>query len=129
MSKASVQGAAVEGQFDARIEAVRRRFVASFANRMQRTAAALPQMIGDGTASAETVASAYRWLHEVCGIASTIGFQSTGQSARSCDALLIGPYRTQRGLSAAELAQLSERLESLRLAARAEMQIPESSRG
>jgi hypothetical protein len=129
MPGAGVQGTAIEGQFEARIEVVRTRLVANFANRMQQTIASLPQMIGDGTAPAEAVANAYRWLHELCGIASTLGFQSTGRSARPCDALLIGPYRARRGLSAPELAQLNEHLESLRLAARAEMQIPDSSPG
>jgi len=127
MREASAHGATVEGQFEARIEIVQKRFAAKFADRMQQTIAAVPEMIGDGTAPAETVANTYRWLHEICGIASTIGFQSTGRLARSCDDLLVGPYRAQRGLSGAEPAQLSECLESLRLAAQAEMQILEAS--
>jgi hypothetical protein len=127
MREAGVQDAAIEEQFEARIEVVRRRFVASFANRMQQTTAALPHLSGDGTAPAQTVANAYRWLHEICGIASTIEFQATGHSALSCVTLLDGPYRAQRGLSAAELARLSERLKWL--AAQAEMHILESSRG
>jgi len=121
MAEASVQAAANEGQFEARIEAVRRRFAAKFVTRMQRTVADLPRMTGEGAAPSDIVANAYHWLHEICGIASTVGFQSTGLSARSCDALLVGPYRAQRGLSEAELAQLTEALESLRLAAQAEM--------
>ena len=129
MTEANVQAAANEGQFEARIEAVRKRFAAKFAARMQKTVANLPRMTGEGAAPADIVANAYHWLHEICGIASTIGFQSTGVSARSCDALLVGPYRAQRGLSAAELAQLTEALESLRLAAQAEMQILDFNRG
>ena len=129
MAEASVQGAANEGQFEARIEAVRKRFAARFVARMQRTVADLPRMTGEAAAPADIVANAYHWLHEICGIASTIGFPSTGLSARSCDALLVGPYRAQRGLSAAELAQLTERLESLRLTAQAELQIPDSNPG
>jgi hypothetical protein len=125
MPEASVQATATDGQFEARIEAVRRRFAAKFADRMQQTIAALPGMIGDGSVPADIVAKAYHWLHEISGIAATIGFDSTGQSARSCDNLLIGPYRAQRGLSAAELAQLIDRLESLRRAAQAEIQILE----
>jgi hypothetical protein len=125
MPEAGVQAAATDGQFEARIEAVRKRFVAKFADRMRRTIAALPGMTGDGAVPADIVANAYHWLHEISGIAATIGFESTGQSARSCDNLLIGPYRAQRGLSAAELAQLTDRLDSLRRAAQAEMQILE----
>jgi hypothetical protein len=129
MAGASVQGAANEGQFEARIEAVRKRFAAKFVTRMQQTVVDLPRMTGEGVAPADFVANAYHWLHEICGIASTIGFQSTGLSARSCDTLLVGPYREQRGLSAAELTQLTERLESLRLTAQAELQIADSHRG
>ena len=123
-----MQATMVDGQFQVPIEAVRKRFAAKFAGRMQQTIATLPQVIGDGPAPTEAVANAYRCLHEVCGIASTVGFQSTGQLAQSCDSLLIGPYRARRGLSAPDLAQLSERLETLRLSAQAEMQIMESSR-
>jgi hypothetical protein len=92
---------------------------------MQQAIVALPGMTGDGAVPADIVAHAYHWLHEISGIAATIGFESTGQSARSCDNLLIGPYRAQRGLSAAGLAQLTDRLDSLRRAAQVEMQILE----
>jgi hypothetical protein len=129
MAEAGVQPTATDAQFETRIEAVRKRFAAKFVVRMQRTVADLSRMSGEGDASADIVANAYHWLHEICGIASTIGFVSTGLAARSCDALLVGPYRAQRGLSAAELAQLTERLESLRLTARAELQIQDSNRG
>jgi hypothetical protein len=120
-----VRAAATNGQFELRIEAVRKRFAAKFANRMQRTIAARPGMTGDGVVPADIVANAYHWLHEISGIAATIGFESTGRSARSCDNFLIGPYRAQRGLSAAELVQLTDRLDSLRQAALAEMQVLE----
>jgi HPt (histidine-containing phosphotransfer) domain-containing protein len=123
MPEASVQVAATDGQFEARIEVVRKRFAAKFADRMQQTIADLPGMTGDGVAPADVVANAYHWLHQISGIAATIGFESTGQSARSCDNLLVEPYRAQRGLSAAELAQLTNGLDSLRRAAQAEMQV------
>ena len=97
MREASVQSTAVEGQFEPRIEIVRKRLAAKFADRMQQTIAALPQMTGGDTASVEPVANAYRWVDEICGIASTIGFPSMGQSALACDALLSEPYRTKRG--------------------------------
>jgi hypothetical protein len=129
MHAANVQDVASERQFEARIEAIRKRFAAKFVARMQATAADLSRMTGEEAAPADIVAKAYHWLHEICGIASTIGFESTGLSARSCDTLLVGPYRAQRGLSAAELAQLTELLDSLRLAAQAEMQILDSNRG
>jgi hypothetical protein len=129
MAGASVKAAANEGQFEARIEGIRKRFAAKFAVRMQQTVADLSRMSGEGAVPADIVANAYHWLHEICGIASTIGFQATGLSARSCDTLLVGPYRAQRGLSATELVQLAEGLESLRLTAQVELQIQDSNRG
>lgn len=129
MPDASAQGATNQGQFEARIAAVRKRFAAKFTAKMREVVADLPRMTGEGAAPAGIAANAYRWLREICGIAATIGFESMGRSARSCDALRVGPYRAQRGLSAAELAQLTERLDSLRLAARAETQILDSNRG
>ena len=129
MPEASVQDAANQAQFEARIEAVRKRFAAKFAARMPRTVADLSRLSGDGAAPADIVANTYHWLHEIRGIAATIGFESTSRSARSRDTLLVGPYRAQLGLSAADLAQLTELLDSLRLAAQTEMQILDSNRG
>jgi hypothetical protein len=123
------QGPAVEAQFEARIDGVRVRFALKLADRIQQTAAALPRMIENGSGAEDLVANAYRWFHDVSGIAPTVGFEATGQSARSCDAVLVGPYRAQRGLSAAELALLTEGLESLRDTAQAETQAMELNRG
>jgi hypothetical protein len=123
------QGTAVEAQFEARIDGVRVRFALKLADRIQQTAAALPRMIENGSGAEDLVANAYRWFHDVSGIAPTVGFEATGQSARSCDAVLVGPYRAQRGLSAAELALLTEGLESLRDTAQAETQAMELNRG
>jgi len=123
------QGAAAAAQFDARIDGVRVRFALRLADRIQQTGAALPRMIENASGAEEVVANAYRWLHDVCGVAPTLGFEATGQSARSCDAILVGPYRAQRGLSAAELALLTESFESLRGTAQAETQAIELNRG
>jgi hypothetical protein len=123
------QGTAVEAQFEARIDGVRVRFALKLADRIQQTAAALPRMIENASGAEDLVANAYRWFHDVSGIAPTVGFEATGQSARSCDAVLVGPYRAQRGLSVAELALLTEGLESLRDTAQAETQAMELNRG
>jgi hypothetical protein len=123
------QGTPAEAQFAARIDGVRARFALKLADKIRQTAAALPRMIEDGSGAEDVVANAYRWFHDVSGIAPTIGFEAAGRSARSCDAILVGPYRAQRGLSAAELALLTESLESLRDTAQAETQAMELNRG
>jgi hypothetical protein len=117
-----------EAQFEVRIDGVRVRFALKLADGIQRTAAALPRMIQNGSGAEDVVANAYRWFHDVSGIAPTIGFEAAGRSARSCDAILVGPYQAQRGLSTAELALLTESLESRRDTAQAETQAMELNR-
>jgi hypothetical protein len=87
------QGTAAEAQFAARIDGVRVRFALKLADKIQQTAAALPRMIENGSGAEDVVANAYRWFHDVSGIAPTIGFEAAGRSARSSDAILVGPYR------------------------------------
>jgi hypothetical protein len=120
---------AIEARFEASIDRVRVRFALKFSDKLQQTAADLPRMTEDASAPVEVVENAYRWIHDVSGIASTIGFEAIGQSARSCDAILLGPYRAQRGLSAAELAALTESLESLRITALTESHTMDLNRG
>jgi hypothetical protein len=123
------QGTAAEAQFAARIDCVRVRFASKLPDKIQLTAAALPRMIENGSGAEDVVVNAYRWIHDISGIAPTVGFEATGRSARSCDAIVVGPHRAQRGLSAAELALLMESLGSLRDTAQAETQAMELNRG
>jgi hypothetical protein len=115
--------AAIEGRFEARLDIIRQRFSAKLIDRLRRTAADLPHMASDGVGPAELVANAYRWVHEICGIASTIGFDAIGQAARSCESILVGPYRARRGLTSNELTDLTARIESLQIAAGDEMRV------
>jgi hypothetical protein len=118
MPKAQAQGTAAETEFETRIDGVRIRFASKLADKIQQTTAALARMAENGSEAAAAVENAYRRFHDISGIAPTIGFEATGQSAPSCDAILAGPYRSQRGLSTAELVQLTESLEARRVAAR-----------
>jgi HPt (histidine-containing phosphotransfer) domain-containing protein len=129
MPKAQAQGTAAETKFETRIDGVRIRFAATLADKIQQTTAALPRMTEDGSGAATVVENAYRWFHNISGIAPTIGFEATGQSARSCEEIVAGPYRSQRGLSTAELVQLTESLEALRVVAQAEIHAMNLDRG
>ena len=117
-----------ESEFAERIAKIRVRFVSKLADKIRQTDAALHQLSGDGSEAADAVATAYRQFHDVCGIGATIGFEATGRSARALDAILVGPFRDHRGLSEAELVKLKEGLETLRIAARTEMQSTDSDR-
>jgi hypothetical protein len=117
MSKAHAQSPAVEAQFTARIECIRARVVLKLADRIEQIRAAMLQMTDDSSDAANAVASSYHWLHEICGISSTIGFESTGLHAQSCASILVGAFRAQRGLSPDEAKSLASCLESFRIAA------------
>jgi hypothetical protein len=117
MINARSQSTAIEAQFAARIDGIRARFALKLANNIQQTDAALRQMAGDGSDAVDAVATAYRWLHDAVGVCATVGFEATGQLARLCGAVLVEPFRAQRGLSQHELALLTANLESLRFTA------------
>lgn len=110
-----------ESDFVERIAKIRARFAGKLADNIQETNAALPHLTGDGSDTVDAVATAYRRFHDIGGIGATIGFEATGRVARTIDAILIGPFREQRGLSGDELVALTEGLVSLRGAARTEM--------
>lgn len=110
-----------ESQFAERIAQVRARFAAKLVDKLQQTDSALPHLAGDGTESADAVEAAYRRLHDVCGIAPTVGFEETGRAARILDAILIGPFRDRRGLSNDELTRLKDGLAALRIVAQTEL--------
>ncbi len=106
-----------EMEFVARIDRIRTRVALKLAHNIQQTYAALSQMTGDGNDAVDAVATAYRWFHDISGIGPTLGFEATGRQARSCAAIVVDPFRTQRGLSPDELALLTSGLEFLRIAA------------
>jgi chemotaxis protein histidine kinase CheA len=109
-----------ESDFVERIAQIRARFVTKLTNNIQETDAALSRLTGDASDAVDAVAIVYRRFHDICGTAATIGFEATGEAARTIDAILIGPFREQRVLSRDELTKLTEGLVSLRIAARTE---------
>lgn len=121
MSKAHyAQSPAAEAEFAARIDRIRARVVLKLADRIEQIHAAMSQMTGDGSDAANAVVSSYHWLHEICGISSTIGFEATGLHAQSCASILFNAFRAQRGLSPDEAKALASCLESFRIAAQHE---------
>jgi chemotaxis protein histidine kinase CheA len=119
----AAEGAAFMSElaFAERIAAVRARFIAKFADKLQETDAALPDLAGDEASAANAVEAAYRRFHDICGIGPTIGFAAIGQSAKVLDAILIAPFRSRRGLSFDELARFKQSFETLRACWRIEL--------
>jgi hypothetical protein len=118
-----------ESQFAMRLAKIRSRFQLRLADGIRQTDAALPRMAGDGSDAADAVATAYRWFHEVGGLGATVGCAATGRLAKSCEAILAGPFRAQCGLSADGLALLTKDLESLRIIALTETNSTDHNRG
>ena len=117
MIEIRAQTAARGSIFAQRIDRIRARVARKLADGIQQTDVALLQMTGGGSDAVAAVVTAYRWFHDISGIGPTLGFEATGQRARSCADILLGPFRAQRGLSSDELELLTSGLESLRIAA------------
>lgn len=106
-------------------------FTERLARVRQRFAAALPGKIGDGFAvlstltdagAIETLVVTHRKLHEMCGIAPTIGFAATGTAVRAAETVLREPAKTKRPLTLEEAAAFKAALEGLREAAQTDLQ-------
>jgi hypothetical protein len=124
MNDGQIQEAGAEANFAERLAKLRTRFASKLFTRIAQANDALARMTGDGGDAVNVVADAYREFHDVCGIAPTIGFETTGRLARQCDAILVAPFREHRGLSENELVLLTEKIEALWIGALTEMQSP-----
>jgi hypothetical protein len=115
--------------FAERIAVIRKHFASKLVARLGEIDASLPHLTGEGSTVIEAVVTTYRRIHDVCGVGPTVGFAETGRAARSLDAILAGPYRSERGLTAGELAALREGLDALRAAAKLDMQSTNTETG
>lgn len=128
MTEIRAQATAVETDFAARIDRIRARVVLKLADKIQEIDVTMSLMTGDGNTAADAIASAYRWLHDVSGIGSIIGFEATGRQARSCAAVLVSAFHAQRSLTSDELALLASEFETFRIVALSETHFTELSR-
>ncbi|WP_322516090.1 Hpt domain-containing protein [Rhodopseudomonas palustris] len=112
---------AQDAEFTRRLAKIRARFISKLDDTIRSIDDASKSMSCDLKDSAAVVARAYRQIHDVCGIASTVGLIAAGLSARALDSLLVDPFRAQRGLTDDELTQLKDGLTALRSAALADI--------
>jgi hypothetical protein len=110
-----------QDHFNDRLDVVRKRFASSLEAKISDTFADLPKFPDGSASSAEAVANAYRRIHGICGVGRVVGFPTTGLAAKDVENVLIGAYRGQRGLVAAEMGRLEMMLGSLAAAAHAEL--------
>lgn len=105
-------------EFNERLDRLRVRFAAALPQRIDDSVAALPLTSADAV---ETLIVVHRKLHELCGMAPTIGFSAVGQAARAAETVLREPANSNRPLTADESSALRSKLEGLRIAAQAEL--------
>jgi len=112
--------------FTDRLARVRDRFAATLTAKIAGTCAAIPQFPDAVPAAAAAVAEAYRCVHGIVGVGPTVGFPASGKAAHGVETILLAPQQQRRGLSAEEIARVSEALQALREAAIRELQSSDS---
>jgi hypothetical protein len=95
-------------QFNDRLDAVRRRFASSLESNIKDIDAELPNFSNGCANAVDVVANAYRRIHGISGVGGAIGFAATSRAAKDVEDILIGAYRDQRGLAAAEISRLEK---------------------
>lgn len=110
-----------EDEFNERIARVRQRFAAALPQKIDSGFAALPRLGDDDADAIEDLVVTHRSLHEICGIAPSVGFPATGTAARGAETVLREPAKTKRPLTPPEIAAYRTAIESLREAAQSEL--------
>lgn len=112
-------------EFNARLEQLRQRFAAALPQRINDSVTALPRLMSAD--AIDTLVVVHRKLHEMCGIAPTIGYPVVGKAARAAETVLREPADSKRPLTVDESCKLRGKLEWLRAAAQLELQAPPAS--
>jgi chemotaxis protein histidine kinase CheA len=109
-------------QFEERLAKVRLRFASTLQAKITDINEALPHLLRQEAPAMQKLADVYRQVHELCGIAPTLGFVATGKAARNAEVILLLPFRSKRGLTADEGENVQKALEALGAAAQSELQ-------
>ena len=110
-------------EFAERLARIRERFATTLNSKVDDSFACLPRMADKDAAAVETIIVVHRQLHEMCGIAPSIGFAATGKAARAAESVLREPAQTKRALTDEEIAALTAELNGLRSAAKSDLQL------
>ena len=110
-----------DDEFSDRLAHVRRRFAAALPGKIDDSFAVIPLLSSAEADAIEALVVTHRKLHEMCGIAPSIGFPGVGKAARAAETVLRAPAKACRPLSDSEMAMLRVELTGLREAARAEL--------
>jgi chemotaxis protein histidine kinase CheA len=108
--------------FADRLALVRQRFVSTLNAKIDAAYASIPELGGLAPTAASAVGEAYRCMHGLVGVGSTVGFPATGRAAHDVENTLRPAQNDRRGLSEDEISVLKGRLLDLRAAAEREIQ-------
>ena len=109
-------------EFTERLARIRQRFAASLRSKIDDSFAALPVLSDKDADAIEAIVVTHRKLHEMCGIAPSIGFVATGKAARAAETVLREPAKSKRPLTAEEVAAFTSDIDRLRTAAQSDLQ-------
>jgi len=109
-------------EFNERLERIRQRFATTLCGKIDENIAALPKLSDKDAGAIEAIVVVHRKLHEMCGIAPSIGFSATGKAARAAESILREPANDKRPLTPAEIATLVDDFSCLRKAAQLDLQ-------
>jgi hypothetical protein len=107
--------------FANRIARVRDRFADALPGRIADGFAALERMSSGGGDGIESGVATHRMLHEIYGIAPTLGFLATGTAAGHARTVIREAAKTRRIATSEEISALHSALESLRSAAESDL--------
>ena len=110
-----------EDELRERLARVRARFAAAFDGKIAESFAALEGMAGAAEAI-DIVIVAHRRLHEICGLAPTLGFAAIGKATRAAETVMRPAAKSKRALTPAEIGDLKYELDRLRVVAASELQ-------
>jgi hypothetical protein len=107
--------------FTEHVARVRERFASTLNDKVADSFAALEKMSAGGDETIEIVIVAHRRMHEMYGIAPTLGFEATGKAAGTARTAIREAAKVKRALTPAEIAALKTALKELREAAAADL--------
>lgn len=108
-------------EFQQQLALIRDRFAGTLTTKIAESSATLQKLSETNEESPSGIKVIYRQIHSICGVAPTVGFERTGEAARECEGVLLGPMRMGRHLSDNEVRVLKRRLEALAEAARLDL--------
>lgn len=100
------------GQFEARLQKIRERFVTSLPERLRQTEAAFPA--GGTGASRDDIEDLRFFAHDLAGIAPGLGFAALGQAGRSLEECAVHCLHNGGCLDDGSARQIAQHLQEIR---------------